>query len=888
MAIAKWRKVDFHSHTPASRCFKNKEVTPEQWIEAVKNAGLNAVVVTDHNSVEWVSKLRTALGERTDIFIYPGVELCVGTSYTHILVLFDPKMKTEDIEDFVVQCGIPKSSWSDTTKFVKEETFSSMVREYNDKILVIPAHFNGNKGICQTLGQNGIQGFYDNISFNAIEVRTEDDFREVKNKVKNGILPQLALVTGSDNPGTESGEHDIINFGKAFTWVKISEYSLEALRQVFLDFNTRSYCVIDGNALDDDYNAIEHNYIAGMKIQNLKHVNELDFRLSPYLNCIIGGRGTGKSTIIEMIRLCLKTSEDNKKSPKLFETYEDNSKVDLYYNFGSSNPYCISVSGKKNNKKYLVENNSGITADYPSFPIQIYSQKQLFSIVEDDDDPEKNDESPLLKIVDENILGTKSSIEDRKEQIKRDIFLYVEDLILKRNQIKEIPRLKAELELDISKLAKIKDAGIIEKREEIQKLQEPYKILTTEITNLRNVLSDIGDTYKEKTVRAIEKIKHEFESGIISEQDISLLDLLDEMNSGILNAFELGKTRIDALDSEISSSKLKNDLDTVKNQYSELLSQNEDIDIDRLNETESSITTKKAELHRLKATQVEVTDIISKISGKVIDFLAVHEELTEARRTILNEINSKAKNINLSIDSLSHGDRWIFNLRKELGKENSFDADFLKIKNKVFNNNTLIRDEFCNWLKYILLDDNGDIAGFLGEDSFNDTRFKNIWMEKKKDKTLHTLINFIPEDRIIIKIINEGHELSINESSPGQKTAAVLAFILNQGKHPLVIDQPEDDLDNSLILNLIVENIRMLKSTRQIIIATHNPNIPVLGDAEGILMLDRDNSGKVVFKENKKTGCIEEKTIKKGICDIMEGGIDAFKKREHKYKYVDM
>lgn len=109
---------------------------------------------------------------------------------------------------------------------------------------------------------------------------------------------------------------------------------------------------------------------------------------------------------------------------------------------------------------------------------------------------------------------------------------------------------------------------------------------------------------------------------------------------------------------------------------------------------------------------------------------------------------------------------------------------------------------------------------------------------------------------------------------------------MNQGVKPLVIDQPEDDLDNSLIISLIVENIRNMKYNRQIIIVTHNPNIPVLGDAEGIIMLDRDAGGKVMFKDGKKAGCIEEKTIKKGICNIMEGGIEAFKRRGIKYKNI--
>ena len=147
------------------------------------------------------------------------------------------------------------------------------------------------------------------------------------------------------------------------------------------------------------------------------------------------------------------------------------------------------------------------------------------------------------------------------------------------------------------------------------------------------------------------------------------------------------------------------------------------------------------------------------------------------------------------------------------------------------------------------------------------------------------MIKVLPEDKLQIKIIDENGEIDINEGSPGQKSAAILAFILNSGENPLIIDQPEDDLDNSLIYSLVVKSIRTMKSKRQIIIVTHNPNIPVLGDAEGIIVLERNNQGKVTFRKGKKAGCIEEKLIREGICEIMEGGEDAFRKRERKYQY---
>lgn len=181
----------------------------------------------------------------------------------------------------------------------------------------------------------------------------------------------------------------------------------------------------------------------------------------------------------------------------------------------------------------------------------------------------------------------------------------------------------------------------------------------------------------------------------------------------------------------------------------------------------------------------------------------------------------------------------------------------------------------------MLIDETGNIerVGMKGYDS----RFANIWIDKKNHDTLNSLVKLIPEDKLNIKIVEESGEIDINDGSPGQKCAAILAFILNSGDNPLIIDQPEDDLDNSLIYSLIVKSIRRMKTKRQIIVVTHNPNIPVLGDAEGIIILDRNEKGKVAFRKEKKAGCIEEKLIREGICEIMEGGEQAFRKREEKY-----
>ena len=98
MAVAKWWKIDFHTHTPASTCFRDKTIAATDWVNAAISAGLDAVVVTDHNSGEWIDQIQKASEEvfqatKNQLVVYPGIELCVDNSFIHVLVIFDPRLK---------------------------------------------------------------------------------------------------------------------------------------------------------------------------------------------------------------------------------------------------------------------------------------------------------------------------------------------------------------------------------------------------------------------------------------------------------------------------------------------------------------------------------------------------------------------------------------------------------------------------------------------------------------------------------------------------------------------------------------------------------------------------------------------------------------------------
>ena len=143
---------------------------------------------------------------------------------------------------------------------------------------------------------------------------------------------------------------------------------------------------------------------------------------------------------------------------------------------------------------------------------------------------------------------------------------------------------------------------------------------------------------------------------------------------------------------------------------------------------------------------------------------------------------------------------------------------------------------------------------------------------------LDNLLTWFPEDGISVRYsrTGDGRDFQpISQASAGQRSAAMLAFLLAHGDEPLVLDQPEDDLDNHLIYDLIVRQIRENKLRRQIVVVTHNPNIVVNGDAEMLHALAFDGGQCVV----NQSGSLQEEAIREEVCQVMEGGREAFRRR---------
>jgi len=172
----------------------------------------------------------------------------------------------------------------------------------------------------------------------------------------------------------------------------------------------------------------------------------------------------------------------------------------------------------------------------------------------------------------------------------------------------------------------------------------------------------------------------------------------------------------------------------------------------------------------------------------------------------------------------------------------------------------------------------------VGNDPSFGGHFRNYLSRKSENaEFLDRIRVWFPEDDLRIEYKRNGQWHPISHGSQGQRAAALLAFLLAFGNEPLILDQPEDDLDNHLVYDLIVKQIRENKLRRQLIIVTHNANVVVNGDAELVSAMDFQGGQCRVIQ----SGALQEEAVRNEVCRVMEGGREAFERRWHRLgRYV--
>jgi ATPase subunit of ABC transporter with duplicated ATPase domains len=286
-----------------------------------------------------------------------------------------------------------------------------------------------------------------------------------------------------------------------------------------------------------------------------------------------------------------------------------------------------------------------------------------------------------------------------------------------------------------------------------------------------------------------------------------------------------------------------------------------------------------------------VTELRKQAEDRLKGLLEIRRSVTESRRTFLDSVLEGNQFVSITVIPYGGQDTVVADFRQLIQKEGeAFEKDVGSPEGdgllgalyaSTEPNEGEPETDRTETLEQALKDMKTkvrDIAqGRYDAAKLGDQRFATH-LGKLTPEALDRLDLWFPEDSLKVEYSPTGDGRNfkpIEEGSPGQKTAALLAFLLSYGQEPLILDQPEDDLDNHLIYELIVTQLREVKRRRQVIVVTHNPNIVVNGDAELVVALEA--RGGETQKECE--GSLQEKQVRDTICDVMEGGPEAFDQR---------
>ena len=901
---ARWWKFDFHTHTPASNDYgkgsnqKNlKARTPREWLLDFMLAEVDCVAVTDHNSGTWIDSLKqelsTMASEKPDgyreLVLFPGVEISIYGGI-HLLAILDLTKGTSDIDSLLGAAGF--SGTKGSSDDVTSKSFTEVVAAIkNAGGITIPAHVDKDNGIFKLSGTTLDQALGNETVF-AMEV-IDPSFAKPQAYANQKVSWTEILGSDAHHPSGNPGQQFP---GSHFTWVKMGSPCLEGIRLALLDgpLSVRRSDCESGNPNDHATTALASIEITSARYMGRANPFKVD--LNPWLNAVIGGRGTGKSTLVEFLRIAFRRTDElpvalqpefekyNKVYPNredgglltdnavIAATYrKDGSLFQIQWNpRGDINPIQQRVGDEWRQAEGDIRQR---------FPIRIYSQKQIFHLA--------NRPSALLGIVDEAPDVNRQSWDERwrKEETH---FLSLRTKIREiETGLAEEARLRGELDDVTRTLSVFEGAG----HANVLKTYQSRARQSGSIQTWEETWFETGDSLREAARELVPDDLDESACNTESEEDKELLQhaaAAKQHLEEIQRDLNILASRADAVRDEWQKqkgeSKWKAAVDAAGASYEELKSKLAKQGAGDPNAYGQLVTRRQEIEKRLKefdGRKKDVSDLETQANASLDSLLALRRELTRLRSEFLDTVLGSNKYVDIQVSPYGARETVERDFRELIQRaDGGFEKDIGSPGNSGILGNLYAEKkpegiEGC--LSKIKVQVRKIARGDHTGEDIGDQRFATH-LAKLKPEALDRLDIWFPEDTLEVRYSPTGDGRlfrSIQEGSPGQKTAALLAFLLSYGKEPLVLDQPEDDLDNHLIYDLIVTQLRDVKRQRQIIVITHNANIVVNGDAELVVALAARNGE----TQQECLGSLQDRKVRDTICEVMEGGRKAFEQR---------
>lgn len=432
---------------------------------------------------------------------------------------------------------------------------------------------------------------------------------------------------------------------------------------------------------------------------------------------------------------------------------------------------------------------------------------------------------------------------------------------------------------------------------DILKKYQAYSGKRTNVSQYETDIEDLKHQIESRSNATLTPVIDDSAFDKQSENEAEVLTKLKNLNGAALSFKETIKQAVASLENELTNFKgwysesdfNKIHIEVVK-EYGDLIESLRSEGIDSPSDYARLIAERDTINKSLKAMELvssQIAEVDSSINSAYQKIIECRKKLTISRLEFLQQNLARNSSIKVELDPFSDVDHIEESFRGVIGRsDNAFSADIFDLDREcgfLYNLHKELSattspgnsNNLEPWLSKIhefksqlFSFRSGEIQGAKIGKRFSE------FMINLQPQSFDQINTWFPEDKLSIKF-NDGNRFKdVSQGSAGQKASAILSFLLSYGTEPLVLDQPEDDLDNGLITSLIVSKLHENKSKRQIIVVTHNPNIVVNGDSEYVIALeDRGQINSVA------SGALQEVNVRKNVCEIMEGGEIALQQR---------
>jgi chromosome segregation protein len=927
---ARFYRCDFQVHSPRDcnwegdrpRTEDDRSAYAQAFIAACRQKGLDAVAITDHHDVCFFSYVKAAAEAEKDgngvpvpehrrIVVFPGMELTLAVP-CQALVIFDADIPIECLPHLYTVLGVSQNDHAEPTHVQATRLdIDSLDRlaEMFDRIEYLRGRYiilpNVSEGGNSTILRSGFAAVYRAMPCVGGYLDGPVSQLGLGNR---GILNGTNKEYGQKKLGlfqtSDSRSAGFENLGLHSTWVKWATPTAEAIRQACLASETR---------ISHEPPVLPSIVITRLEVSNSRFLGPIDIYFNPQYSCLIGGRGTGKSTILEYLRWALcdqpptYSDEDEavayqeKRASLIDKTLVPFEGVVTVSFLLDSVPHVVrrspqtkEVSLKIGSEDFKVCTEADVR---DLLPLQAYSQKQLSAV------GIRTDE--LVRFIRTSIKADLDRLGSEIDAHRTHVKSVFNSLMHKRKLQRELDRDQLELasltlrvEALRQELKGVSDADrqVLAQHDKFLQEEQFVEKLDRDLGTAREMASDFR------------KSLAELPSKIVEDRALPNYALIEQIRSALAASVAAAAGQVEAVIETLAATSpgIGAYLTLLEAWKAAFATHNEHYK--RAKQDASSHQSQITQIDEAEATIKLLRTEVAKTQEAIDQFGPIDHGFREGRLVWVGLQKTRADMMQAKcaeLTSLSE-QRIRAHIKRGAGVD--------KIKGRLLSLlvGTKIRtkkvDDLCEtvskaadplatWSEVVaelekLVDYSGGEAAepkvrdtpLLTNAGFADNDLDRLAPKLTPEEWVELSLTELEDIPVFEYRQTIGQYIQFSDASAGQQATALLRVLLNQTGPPLVIDQPEEDLDNQVILE-IVQQIWKAKNGRQIIFSSHNPNIVVNGDADLVACCDYRTAGDHSGGRIKCCGAIDVDEIKKEITVVMEGGKDAFRLRKDKYGF---